>query len=226
MSGEGRGRDRGEIAAAPPRGARMGGATTSPPGGPRPRSDSRHHGATLQAAFGPLIGHQMVRPGGPTLMGTGPPPGGTVPAVWERAGLATQVTRGGTAVFGTKASAGARPLLDQVRPESLGMTHITPRLPTGSSRTEPLARPPLTSPCTTPPPPSRSTSSSRSGRPPASSAVPARSPAAQGSREPPRAGASSPVDTTIGCASGASVSLCGASAAGRSAVGWKLLRRG
>ena len=37
---------------SPPRGgARMGGATTSPPGGPRPRPDSRHHGATLQAAF-------------------------------------------------------------------------------------------------------------------------------------------------------------------------------
>jgi len=60
---------------SPPEGGKDGRRDHVAAGGPRPRSDSRHQGATLQAAFGPLIGHQMVRPGGPTLMASGLPKG-------------------------------------------------------------------------------------------------------------------------------------------------------
>ena len=51
-------------------------------------------------------------------MGTGPPPGGTVPAVWERAGRMTKVTFAGTAAFGARASAEGRPLWDEKRKHS------------------------------------------------------------------------------------------------------------
>ena len=53
-------------------------------------------------------------------MGTGPPPGGTVAAVWERAGRMTKVTFAGTAAFGARTSAGGRPLWDR-KAETLGI---------------------------------------------------------------------------------------------------------
>ena len=54
-------------------------------------------------------------------MGTGPPPGGPVPAVWERVGLETKVTSAGTTVFGARTSAGGRPLWDR-RAKAVGIS--------------------------------------------------------------------------------------------------------
>ena len=48
------------------------------------------------------------------------PAGGTVPAVWERAGRMTKVTFAGTAAFGARASAEGRPLWDR-KAETLGI---------------------------------------------------------------------------------------------------------
>ena len=114
--------------AQPPEGASTGRRDHVAAGGPRPSHEGADQGATLQADQGATLqaAHgtsgwiNRMRPGGPTLMGTGPRRGNCSGSVGAGE-LRTKVTRAGTTVFGTRTSAGRTSAVEPGEARALGL---------------------------------------------------------------------------------------------------------